>query len=155
MFRRLSTASAHSRGQMQFGCHQRTYFWTFVACKSIIHAFDNYVPVIIVIFPPFHLHWNSARLYYQRGEDTIQDDSITHLVKLLVLMAFMRYICQKNKAAAFEIKTMSSCKGFGNESEIQETMISCSSCQRRSNAFWHKDRMTKTLKQNMSKNAQI
>lgn len=30
----------------------------------------------MLIFPPFHLRWNSARLHYQHGEDTGQDDFI-------------------------------------------------------------------------------
>lgn len=79
MFRCLKTPSAHSSGQMQFGCHQQAYFWTSVACMSIIHAFDNYVSKIIFIFPPFHLCFNSSRLHYQHGEDTMQDSLALHL----------------------------------------------------------------------------
>lgn len=45
----------HSRGQMQFGCHQQAYFWTSAACMSIIHASDNHVSQIMLIFSPFHL----------------------------------------------------------------------------------------------------
>lgn len=79
MFRCLRMASAHSRGQMQFGCHQQAYFWTSVACMSIIHAFENYVAKIMLIFPPFHLCSNAVRMHYQHSEDTIQDASILHL----------------------------------------------------------------------------
>lgn len=64
-------ASAHSRGQMQFGCHRRAYFWTSVACMSIIHAFHDYVRLIMLISPPFHLRRLSARLHYQRGGDSV------------------------------------------------------------------------------------
>lgn len=55
MFRCLREASAHSRVQMEFGCHRPAYFWTSVACMSIIHAFGNYVGSIMLIFPPLHL----------------------------------------------------------------------------------------------------
>lgn len=97
MFRRLRTASAHSRGQMQFGCHRWAYFWTSVACMSIIRAFSNYVSTIMLIFPPFHLRWNSARAHYQRGGDTGQDELIIHLVTPLVGLALMSYIFKEKQ----------------------------------------------------------
>lgn len=103
-------ASAHSRGQMQFGCHRRAYFWTSVACMSIIHAFHDYVRMIMLISPPFHLRWLSARLHYQRGGDSVQNDSIRYLVTALVGTAFLwdvsvRKKKQNSAAVAWNIHT--------------------------------------------------